>query len=186
MLAARMRLLLALAVCLAALTAAGCGSESAAEPQPLPTTDWASGVCSAIVTWTTSLQDVVAGLRDSTEVSLEPIRRAVDDAASATKTLFDDLVGLGPPDSQTGDQAKAELDSLAATLRSSADALQETVAGADSGAAAVQTVAAVSATLGDMSRAVGDALSNLGELDVTKEFEKAFKAADACDPLVDL
>jgi methyl-accepting chemotaxis protein len=181
-----MRLMLAVGATAVAILAASCGADSSAEPAPLPTAEWASGVCTAIVTWTDSLQQVAAGLQSSSEVSMEPLRRAVDDTAAATERLFDDLVGLGPPETDAGAQAKTELDSLAATLRSSADSLRETVASSASAAAAVATASAVSSALGDMSRAVGDALSNLGDLDVTEEFRQAFRAADACDPLVEL
>lgn len=178
-----MRLLAGAALSALVLAAAGCGSD---EPGATPASEWAAGLCGAITAWTDALQSSADAFRDPGSLSVDSARAAIDETTSATQAFVDDLRGLGPPDTESGSQAKAELETLASTLESDAAELDQRLAdAADVGVSGLLTaVSAITSTLTDMSRAVGETFTALGELDPGGELEDAVREAEACDPLV--
>src|SRR5215211_1696625 len=92
-----------LTVVILAGAAAGCGgSDNSSEASP--TEEWASGFCTAITDWTTSLQDVTSQFSDTSNLSEDGLQSAAADIRSATDTLVSDFRDLGAPDTESGDE----------------------------------------------------------------------------------
>src|SRR5829696_2101279 len=94
-----------------AVVAAGCGGDD----DTSATEQWAGDVCSAISGWTTSLRETADSLTAGS-IGEDGIQTAVADVKAATSTLADDLKSLGPPETESGDQAKEALDELASQI----------------------------------------------------------------------
>ena len=175
------RSVLAAAVAVAALLAAGCGSSSDSSDAS-PTSEWADGLCSAISTWKSS----VASIGDTvTEggLSKDSLTSAVDDARSSTETFISDLEGLGRPDTEAGQQAKDSIDQLAADLRTEVATVEEALDGASGVAGILAAVPTISSALGAMGTDVTSTLSELESLDAKSEIESAFEASSSCNGL---
>jgi hypothetical protein len=146
------------------------------------TADWAGDVCSALADWTESLQAATSSLQGSDDPvgSLESV---VEDVREATGALADDLRGLGPPETDSGEQAKESLDTLASDLEDSIETIEaagEDVSGANDVLTAVSTI---TGELAKMGTQVASAFGELAELDPGGELEAAFEEAPACDEL---
>src|SRR5262245_41990542 len=135
-----MRWLIALVVLAAAILAAGCGGDSSSggtanESSATPAEEWANSVCQAFASWQSSISEAGQGVTDNpTE---EGITGAGDEIRSATQTLADDLRGLGRPDTEGGQEAKAAIDQLATSLDSSLEKITEAMDNASGTSGAV-------------------------------------------------
>lgn len=157
-----------------ALLAASCGGSD----ETSGTTDWANGVCSAISTWTSTIQTAAQSVQSNP--TKEGLQSAADDAEQATKTFVADLRELGKPDTDAGEQAKSSLDALADELETSADEISSAV---DSSAGALAAISTVTATLTAMGDQISSTFQQLEQLDASGELETAFEQADSCDEL---
>ena len=116
-----MRTLLAVLILAVAVIAAGCGGGSSSstgatgETASAPAEDWANSVCQAFVDWNSSIS--AAGQGISQNPSEEGIMTAGDDIRTATDSLVDDLRGLGRPDTESGQEAKDDIDQLVGAFR---------------------------------------------------------------------
>jgi hypothetical protein len=171
---------LALPLVLAVL-AAGCGGKSNSSGTT-STTDWANGLCSAITTWTTSLKTATNSLQGG-NVSKDILTSTADDVKSATDTFVDDLKGLGKPDTQAGQQAKASVDKLADELQSDASSIQDAVKGVSGIGDVLTALPTVTTSLGSMSSQFQATFSELQQLDAKGELQNAFQQADSCKSL---
>jgi hypothetical protein len=166
---------------LAVIVAAGCGGSSGSEDA---TVAWAGGVCSALTSWTSSVQSATTTLQDTSSLSAQSVTDAVQSVIDATTTLADDVKGLGKPDLDAADQAEQTVTELSDTLQTDADTLQKTLDESGGGVSGLLArVSTLSGTLTSMASAVGQAFSQLEQLDATGELEQAFKDADSCDSL---
>lgn len=171
----RWLVLTGLALVLAAV-AAGCGGDDEASAA-----DWAGDVCSAFSDWTNSLESAAEPLR-SGDISEDSIDDAVSDLADATEQFVDDIRGLGPPDTDAGEEAQEELDGLADDLSEGVDDIRETVDNASaSGAAAA--LAEIGNTLTRMASEAQSAFSRIEGLEAADELESAFRDAPECEEL---
>jgi hypothetical protein len=171
--------LLMLLVTALALAAAGCGGDDENDA----TTEWAGDVCSSITTWQSSITDAVNSVRDNP--TKEGVDNAFSDAKDATKTLTDDLKGLGTPDTDAGQQAKDALNELSSDLDAGVQQVQqaiETAQGAGA-TAALSAISAVSATLSTLMSQATTTFSQLQNLDGGQELKDAFDNAGSCDDL---
>ena len=171
------RALLALPVAVAALLAGGCGGDDTSA-----TEQWAGDVCSSISDWTTSLRETADSLSASS-IGENGLQDAVADIKAATSTLADDLRGLGPPETESGDEAKQALDELSTQVEGDMDKIENALEGASSATETLTAVSTVSATLASMATAVGAAFEQLEQLDAGGELEDAFRSASSCDEL---
>jgi hypothetical protein len=112
----------------------------------------------------------------------EDVQSAVEQVADATTKLADDLEGLGPPETNGGEQAQSELESLAASLRSEVQTVQQAV---DSDSGAVAVTSTVSTSVSTAASEVQSTFDNLEGLDPGGELENAFENADECDSFRD-
>lgn len=168
---------LALAL-VAVLLLAACGGDDGGASE-----EYANDVCSNLSTWVTDVQQTTTSLTDAgLATDREDIESAVQDVGDATDTLVEDLQGLGPPETDDGRAAKAELDQLATELRTQVDAVQKAV---DSGGGPAAIAASVLTAVSSAADAVDSTFQNLRELDPSGELQDAFENADECKDLRD-
>ena len=177
----RLRCLLPVALLLVVVAlAAGCGSSNSA--QPATPTDWASGVCSAISTWTASLTSAAAPLK-SGNLSKDALTTAAADMKSATQTLVSSLKKLGKPNTQAGQQAKDSIDQLSSDVQKDADTIKTAIDGISGLSSIPGAVSTASSTLVTMQGQVTSTISTLEQLDAKGELQTAFKQSSSCQKL---
>jgi uncharacterized phage infection (PIP) family protein YhgE len=169
-------------VLLLVVLAAGCGGGGSSSGSS-STSDWANGFCSAITSWTTSIQSAGQSLRNG-KVSEKSLRSAAGDIQSATSTFADDLKGLGKPDTDSGQQAKQSVDQLSSQIKADANEIKKAVNGASGLSGAQKALTTVGTTLSKMSSQISSTLSELNGLDPKGDLQKAFNNADSCKSLV--
>lgn len=170
---------LALALVAVLLLAAACGGDDGGGASE----EYANDVCSNLSTWVTDVQQTTTSLTDAgLATDREDIESAVQDVGDATDTLIEDLDALGPPETEDGRAAKAELDRLATELRTQVDAVQKAV---DSGGGPAAIAASVLTAVSSAADAVDSTFKDLRELDPSGELQDAFENADECKDLRD-
>jgi hypothetical protein len=168
------------ALLLVVLALAACGGSDSGASQA---ENYANAVCGDLSTWLTDVQASVSSLRGTTVATAQAdLDNAVKNVGDSTDKLATDLKSEGPPTTDDGDQAKAELDTLAAQL---ADQL-DTIKGAlESGAGALSQVATISTALAQMETSVKTGYDSLKKLDPAGELRDAFKNSSDCKSLQD-
>ena len=159
-----------------ALAAGGCGGddESSAET-------WTNDVCSSLSGWITEVDEAVRSLTaEGLNFDTDDIREAVDQAGSATDELVDDLKGLGPPDTEAGQQAEGELEELSGVLEDQLNTVEEAV---DEGGGALALAGTISTAISVAIDELQQAFETLQGLDAGGELENAFNDSDECDSL---
>jgi hypothetical protein len=156
---------------------------SAANDSAPAATQWAGDVCTAVNTWRSDISTTANSVTsDPTRAGLE---QAAADAKSTTETLVDTLKGLGAPDTESGDQARSALDTLATGVQGDVDSIQKAVQDASGVQGLLGAVSEVSAALANISSQLSNALDELGSLrDVDSELQQAFADAESCDGLL--
>jgi hypothetical protein len=174
-----MRRSLALAVVLGVTAlAAGCGGSD-----DTPSAEsWADDVCSAISTWRSSISDAAQSVSGG-DITKESVDDAIGDMKDATNTLTDDLKDLGPPDTDAGDQAKAEADKLSDQLQDGVQKIEDATKNVSGASAMLSAVSTITGTLATMTSQVTAAFSSLQDIDAAGELQDAFKNADSCQGL---
>ena len=153
-----------------------------------PVTQWADSVCTSLSTWQSSIT-AISNVSGET-LTPESLQQSLAEATSATTTLVDDLQQLGPPDLDSGDDLKQQLDAAASEIESSFDTLKESAAdAADAGSSAefIQALAALAPqfqALLDMLSATVDDLQNANvAADAQDELQDAFASSTSCQQL---
>jgi hypothetical protein len=166
-------------VLVAVVLLAGCGGDSGSSASE----DYANNVCGDLSTWVTDVNGAITSLTDAgLATDKEDVQSAVDQATSATNDLLSSLEALGPPETDAGEQAKSELDTLGATLRQQIETVEQAL-DADTGAVAL--AATVTAALSTAASAVESTYNDLRGLDPGGELEEGFQNADDCRSLRD-
>ncbi len=183
-----MRSLLTVLILALAVVAAGCGGggssstgatgDTGSSSAATPAEDWANSVCQAFVDWNNSI--TAAGQGISQNPSEDGIRTAGEDIQSATDTLVDDLRGLGRPDTESGQEAKDDIDQLATSLDTSRQKINEAMDTASGTTGAVNAASTIANTLVEMGQEVSTAFTQLQDIDAQGELEDAFTSADSC------
>jgi hypothetical protein len=169
----RIGLLLAVLALLTAPVLAGCGGED-----ENATEAWAGGVCSELSSWATSVEDAIASLTAGGVPSEDDVRTAVDDVSQATQDLGDGLGDLERPETEAGDEAQSEIESLETQLQEQVDAVESAVE--EGGLPALsQITSAISAAV----TAVTSTIESLGSLEAGEELRDAFENSEDCDSL---
>ncbi len=160
-----------------ALAASGCGGS---DDEADPTAAWASGFCTAVTSWTDSLQDVTPQFTDTSNLSEQGLQDAADDVKDATQQLVDDLRALGAPETASGEQIRSSLDSLSTTLETEADTIESTVEGVSGLTGLPSAISTVSTSLSAMGTAFSEALQAIAEADVGGELQSALEDSPEC------
>jgi hypothetical protein len=168
-----------ISVLAAVVLLAGCGGDSGSSASE----DYANSVCGDLSTWVTDVNGAITSLTDAgLATDKEDVQSAVDQATGATNDLLSSLEALGPPETDAGEQAKSELDSLGSTLRSQIDMIEQAL---DADGGAVALAATVTAALSTAASAVESTYNDLRGLDPGGELEEGFQNADDCKSLRD-
>lgn len=165
----------------AAVAAGGCGGDDSSGTPAA--TEWAGGLCTAVTTW----KDSVTGATDSLQggnVTADSLKSAAADVEDATRTLADDLKGLGRPDTEAGQQAQETIDTLSGQLSDGADTIESAVEDASGVSGALQAVSTVSSAFVTMGKQVSTAVSDIQGLEGGQELKDAFQQADSCSSYV--
>jgi len=173
----------AAAVAAATLLLAGCGG-SGGGTTTSATENWADGMCSATATWQSSLQETADSVKNGTPTR-QKLQSAATDAIDATQTYLDTLGGLGKPDTQAGQEAKASVDRLRTQLKTGLDTMQSAIDGATGVGGVVNAVSVVTNTLVTMRGEVRSTVDHLQQLDAGDELKQAFSDTDSCSSLKD-
>jgi hypothetical protein len=164
--------LLVVAVVLATTPAlAGCGGD-----EESATEQWAGEVCSQLSTWVTGVQEAIRPLTDN-PLSLDKtaVQVATEDVKGTTDELVDSLADLGRPETESGAQAKSELDELGTQLQQQVDEVEKA---AEAGSLSLVTV---TSALASASSAVRSTYESIQSLDANNELRDAFESAGSCD-----
>jgi hypothetical protein len=168
----------ALALVVAALLPlTGCGG---GDDDGDDTEAWATSVCTEMNTWVGDVEDAVDSLSgEGLQIDRDDVEAAVTQAKDATDELVDGLQGLGPPETDAGQQAKSELDELGTQLQQQMDQVEQSVEGDTRPLALAQTAGTAIATAASEVQSTFDSIQSLegGEL------RDAFESADSCDEL---
>ncbi len=175
----RVRWTATLVVSALALVAAGCGG-SDEESESDPTAAWAAGFCSAVTSWTDSLQDVTTQFTDTSNLSEEGLQSAAEDVRTSTEQLVDDLRGLGAPDTDSGAEIESSLDSLSTTLETEAGEIETSVEGISGITGLPSAITAVTNSLSAMGSAFAATLQTIESADVGGELQSALEESPEC------
>jgi uncharacterized phage infection (PIP) family protein YhgE len=164
-----------------AFAAVSCGgSEPSAEE------DWAGDVCSAVSDWQDQIEQSAADIREQIQSpgagTLAAIESEIEEGVDASKDLADDLQSLEPPDTEAGEQAQQELDSLADQVEETVDKTKETIDSLPENASlseVVDTVAPLLPSLQALATNVSATLASVQERG--SELKEGFDEADSCE-----
>jgi hypothetical protein len=168
-----------LAAALVALAAACGGSSSSNDTTTETASDWANTICGSMSTWVTAVQNSMEPVSKG-DISKASLTGAGDDLKSATTTFTSDVKALGPPDTASGQQAKAEIDSLADELSSDADTIKAALNDISSGSGITAAVTTISTTAQKMGTQAQAAVTTLKGLDAKGDLKSAFENAPNC------
>ena len=173
------------AVVALATLAAGCGGKSSSSQSTSAAStsaaDWANGLCSAVSTWSTSVQTTTTSLKGN--VTEDSLKSASADVTKATDEFVNDLKGLGTPDTESGKKAKETLDTLAGQLKTNVQTIDKAVNEASGTSGALKAVSTVSSTLVTLGNQVTTAFTSIQQLDTKGELDKAFRKSEECKAL---
>lgn len=163
-----------------AVVAAGCGSETSPEEK------WADSVCTDIGDWKDQVQqatdDITAELQAPEAGTLAAIDADVQTAVNATSQLADNLKALGAPDTESGTQAKQQVDALATELEGTVNEAKQTIdslpTNADPTEIAKQ-LAPLAPSLQSLATKTSSTLAAVQE--ESDELKEGFDNADSCE-----
>lgn len=163
-----------------ALVVAGCGGSSEESSSASPTDEWANGFCTAITSWTDSIQGATEQFTDPSSLSKDGLETAANDVKSSTEELVDDLKGLGAPDTESGQAVKDSVDELSSTLESEVATIDGAVQGVSGLTALPGAIATITTSLAAMGTAFSSTFQSLENADVKGELQTALEDSSAC------
>jgi hypothetical protein len=163
-----------------ALVVAGCGGSSDESSSASPTDEWASGFCTAITSWTDSIQSVTEQFTDPSSLSQSGLESAANDVKGATKELTDDLKSLSTPDTESGQAVKDSVDELSTTLDTEVAKIYDAVDGASGLTELPGAVSTITTSLAAMGAAFSSTFQSLENADVKGELQTALEDSPAC------
>jgi uncharacterized phage infection (PIP) family protein YhgE len=164
-----------------AFVAAGCGGS-----EPSASEEWAGDVCSAVGDWQDQLEQSASDIREQVQSpgagTLAAIDSEIQEAADASTELADKLKSLEPPDTENGDQAKQQLDSLADQVEDTVDKTKETIDGLPESAGLRDVASAVAPLLPSLQALVTNVSATLASVqEQGSELKEGFDKADSCE-----
>jgi hypothetical protein len=164
----------------AVLAATGCGGDG---NEVSASTQWAGELCTAINTWRNSIATTASSL--ASNPTREGLEQAADEAEATTRTLIDTVQGLGAPDTESGQEARAAVDSLATSLESDVETIKSAVEGVSDVQGLLDAASTVTKTVANISAQLSSSLDDLGALrDTDDELQQSFEDADSCDGVI--
>ena len=174
----RRLLLVAVPALAAALLAAGCGGgddETGAEA-------WANDLCTSVTTWTDQVETSVNSLSGG-NLSRNTLSAAVEDVGDATDTFESDIEGLGPPDTDAGEEAQEAVSTLSTQLQDGIDQIQTAFEGASTVTQVLNAASVATSTVATMWGQVTTTFTTLEGLDAEGELRSALEDSSECQDI---
>jgi hypothetical protein len=157
------------------LLLAGCGGGD--DNDSSASEEYANSVCGQMSMWIADQRDALKSLEDAgLSITREDVRAAVGDVRDSTQVLVEDLRGLDPPETDAGQEAKSELDSLGTTLTQQVDTVEQAL---DANTGVVALASTVTTALSTATNEVKSTLDELENLE-SGELKDAFQNSDDC------
>jgi hypothetical protein len=162
------------------VAAAGCGGDDTSDAE-----QWADDVCTELNTWADSVTTTITGvLSQGLGITRDDLSSAANQASAATTRLVDGLKEIGPPDTDSGEQAQQALEQAGDQVEQHADKARSLVEGASSSGSGLADVArSVLVEIGAAADAVKSALGSIGE--AGDDIKSGIEDSDACQKLSD-
>ena len=113
----------------------------------------------------------------------EDLREAAEGLEEATRDLADELRGLGRPETDSGQEAEAQLDELSDSVDENLETVRGAVDDVTDLSAVLEAASVVTAALSTLQQQLSATVDELQQLDPGGELEDAFRDADSCDEL---
>jgi hypothetical protein len=157
------------------LLLAGCGGGD--DNDSSASEEYANSVCGQMSMCIADQRDTLKSLEDAgLSITREDVRAAVGDVRDSTQVLVEDLRGLDPPETDAGQEAKSELDSLGTTLTQQVDTVEQAL---DANTGVVALASTVTTALSTATNEVKSTLDELENLE-SGELKDAFQNSDDC------
>ena len=171
---------LVLAAALAILSAGCGGSDTSAEEE------WAGDLCTTVSGWQDQVEQATDEAREALQSpgsgTLAAIQAEMQEIIDATETLGDDLRGLEPPDTESGEQAKREVDTFASQLEATATNAKETFDNLPEDAGITEIATALEPLVPSIQALVESASNTFTAVKESgSEFQEGFDNADSCE-----
>jgi hypothetical protein len=171
--------LAALSIGCALALAAGCGGDDAGAEA------WAGDVCSSAQEWRENLTSLLVDAQLE-GLSVESVTTAIEGGVEATRRLRDQLRGLGPPDTEAGDEIERELDELADQVVGEVEAAQAEAEALPEDQSVDELIESLTSIAEGLQSVVGDVqqtFTDIQELEPGTELEEAFENSEDCRDL---
>jgi uncharacterized phage infection (PIP) family protein YhgE len=164
-----------------AFAAAGCGGS-----EPSASEEWAGDVCSEVGDWQDQIEQSAADIREQVQSpgadTLAAIQSEIEEGVDASKDLADELRSLEPPDTDAGEQAQQEIESLADQVEATVDKTKETIDNLPENASLTEVAQAVAPLLPALQGLVTNTSATLTSVQERgSELKEAFDKADSCE-----
>jgi uncharacterized phage infection (PIP) family protein YhgE len=176
-----MRALVTALVLAAALSsvAAGCGGGKSAEEE------WAGSVCTDVANWQSQVKTATTNIKNALQSpgsgTISTVSSEVQSVITATRQLGTNLKGENPPNTDEGNQAKQQVNSLATHLQSTADKAKQTVQSVPQGASASQALQALSSLAPELQSLAQQVSTTMSSIEASSSsLKEGFDKADSC------
>ncbi|MGH3066836.1 MAG: hypothetical protein ACRDOF_11125, partial [Gaiellaceae bacterium] len=105
---------------------------------------------------------------------------AANDVRGATKTLVEDLRGLGAPDTESGQAVETSIEKLATSLETEIAKIESAADGASGLTELPGAISSITTSLATMATDFGATMQALESADVEGELRTALEASPAC------
>jgi gas vesicle protein len=164
-----------------AFAAAGCGGS-----EPSASEKWAGDVCSSVSDWQDQIEQSAANIREQIQSpgadTLSAVESEIKDAADASTDLADELRSLEPPDTDAGQQAQQDIESLADQVEETVDKTKETIDNLPENASLTEVAQAVAPLLPSIQAlATNVSVTVRSAKERGSELKEGFDKADSCE-----
>lgn len=170
----------AAATLLCALTMSACGGDSGDET--LSPSAWANTLCTDLDHWKSSLESIRTSFGGG-NLTPQNAQDAADQVGDSTETLVGELKDLGKPDTESGQEARDDVDELSGELEKGSNEIQRAADAVSSASDLPQATATIAATTRELGTELASTLTKLEQLDPQGELATALQQSPACKDL---
>jgi hypothetical protein len=162
-----------------ATVAAGCGGSKSAEEK------WADSVCTDLGNWKSqvkqSTDDIAPKIRSPQQGALAAMKADVQKLVDATQQLAQNLNALGAPKTESGAQAKQQLETFASNLQTTTGKAKQTLATVPENAGLTETAQKLAPLAPDLQSLAAQTETTVQSIEASSsDLKKGFEQADSC------